>query len=206
MSHTKTTYDDCTYKINLLQSISPCEYMVNRPGNTCEGYNHSQGGGLQYNYSGAGLCDSLIDVDSEMKNITRKYSQCPSDKYIPSDKPYCNLNVRDTRDSDFLMPEPTLISNPKCTGRETTANRWQWLCINPQDSAIEKFDRLINNRLNVKDNHRMYLDKPFSQTNCFPPSCNDNFNPSSSLPMATFDENIGQQGSGLQYCRNIQLL
>jgi len=172
MSFSRPRYDDCTYKHRLAETISPGEYMTQMPRNcdNCAYY----APGVILDGKGVALCEKeLIDVDSELLGITRKYSQCPADKYLPSKDPFCKVNKDGFRECTDLVPEPTLISNPKCTNKETTVNRWEWLCQNPQQNALVPFDFLINNRLVVKDNHRPHLERPMDQSVALPPECNN---------------------------------
>jgi hypothetical protein len=103
---------------------------------------------------GAATCDNkeLIDVDSELLGLNVKQTKCPKEKYFNKD--FCsNSKLKDCNDT-FLSPEDTKLSNPPCTLRGTGWNRWEWLCSNPQEMALMPFEREIQNRLIVKDNHR----------------------------------------------------
>ena len=174
MSWNRPRYDDFTYKHRLAETIGPGEYMTQTP-SSCDKCTY-YAPGVILNGKGAALCDKeLIDVDSELIGITRKYSQCPADKYLPRDEPFCktNKNIQECID---LVPEPTLISNPKCTNKEVTVNRWEWLCQDPQRNALMSFDFMINNRLIVKDNHRPHLERPIDQSSALPPPRNLNIN------------------------------
>jgi hypothetical protein len=166
MSLNSLKYDNCAYTHTLNESISPGDYMIStpRPCDPCFVVTP----GVNVDRFGASLCgNELIDVSSELLNITRKASDCPSKKYLPSEKPFCTAT--NFRECQFLTPEDTLISNPKCTGKETTVNRWEWLCRNPVDHAIRPFDWFIANRTIVKDSHRPCLNTPLSQDVALPP-------------------------------------
>jgi hypothetical protein len=174
MSFCKSRYDDNAYKTQLNESIGPGNYMLERLApcdNTCSFYS---GGGIQLSRHGDALCDKeLIDVDSELIGITRHLSQCPSDKYLPKKEPFCKVNFSDLKECDFLTSEPTLISNPKCTNKETTINRWEWLCLDPQKNALMPFDWNIDNRQVTKMNHRPLIERPIDQSSALPPPCNN---------------------------------
>jgi len=165
MSLKSLKYDDCAYTHSLRESIGPGDYMIGtpRPCDPCLVVSP----GINVDRFGASLCQkNMVDVSSELLNITRKASDCPSKKYIPKAEPFCNAtNFRECTD---LVPEETLISNPKCTGKETTVNRWEWLCRNPQDKALMPFDWFIPNRLIVKDSHRPLVEKPVDQGAALP--------------------------------------
>jgi hypothetical protein len=167
MSLNALKYDDCSYTHQLRESISPGDYMIGtpRPCDPC----FVVSPGVTVDRFGASLCDkNLVDVNSELLNITRKASDCPSKKYVPSADPYCQ--VTHFKECTSLVPEETLISNPKCTGKEATINRWEWLCRNPQDKALMPFDWFIPNRLVAKDSHRPCLQKPLDQHLALPPA------------------------------------
>lgn len=172
MSWNRARYDDGTYKHRLAEAIGPGEYMTQmpRPCDDCVYY----APGVILDGKAAALCDKdLIDVDSELLGITRRASQCPADKYLPKKEPFCKTNVGTLKECMDLVPEPTLVSNPKCTNKETTVNRWEWLCQDPQKNALVPFDFMINNRLVVKDNHRPHLERPIDQSEVLPPVCNN---------------------------------
>lgn len=205
MNFSRLRYDDDTYVHRLKESIGPGDYMISTPHNNCEDCSY-YAPGINLSRTGDALCDkSLIDVDSELLNITRKASDCPGKKFLPGE-PFCKPNLENRKkECDFLRPEDTLISNPKCTNHERTINRWEWLCQNPQDKALMNFDYLINNRIIVKDAHRPCIPQPLDQASALPPSCNQNIqydwsskykkNPSNDMP-----------NNQLSYCANIPKL
>ena len=203
MSFSQLKYDDDTYVHRLKESIGPGDYMLNMPTNNCDGcYYFAPGLAMTRAVS----CKNPIDVDSELLNITRKASDCPSKKYIPGVKPFCQPQLP-LKECHFLTPESTLISNPKCTNHERTANRWEWLCKNPQDKALVPFDYAINNRLVVKDSWRPCLPNPVNQYGVYPPECNKNIEYDWS---SKYLENPGEQNpiitNQLATCKNIPLL
>ena len=55
--------------------------------------------------------------------------------------------------------------------RGLTVNRWEWLCLDPQERVEIPFDHNINNRILVKDNHRPCIPKPLDQTLAMPRNC-----------------------------------
>lgn len=173
MNFSRLRYDNDTYLHKLRESVSPGDYYISTPHNNCEDCSF-YAPGINLNHNGDAVCDKdLIDVDSELMNITRKASDCPSKKYLPSDKPFCNVNMKARKNEcDFLTPEYTLISNPRCSGKESSANRWEWLCQNPQSRCTIEFDYNINNRIVVKDAHRPCINNPLDQTLAMPPKCN----------------------------------
>jgi hypothetical protein len=171
MSWSRLNFDDDTYKTKLGESIGAGEYQITTPRVACDDcswYSPS----MNLSHFNDGMCEKeLIDVDSELLGITRKDSRCPAKKFLPSDKPFCTTKKL-TKDCTFLTSEPTLVSNPKATNKETTVNRWEWLCKDPTRKSLIPFDYNINNRLLVKDLHRPCKPNPLDQSAALPPKCN----------------------------------
>jgi hypothetical protein len=188
MSFNRLNYDDCTYQHNLTQSVGVGDYMLNTPSIEClscfpkDPQTQSQKGGVS-------SCDQYkrVDVDSELLGITRKASNCPSQKYVPFVTPTCEIvNMPDCKS---LPNEGTRISNPPATLRCTGWNRWEWLCQNPQDKALVPFDFNVNYRLVAKDNHRPCLPTPISQVPSLPKEhfSDDVYQPENSCQQAIKD-------------------
>jgi hypothetical protein len=183
MSSTRLNNDACTYQHNLKQSIGGMDYMLNIPKVHC-GACFSTDPSLR-GKSGAANCSTmpLIDIDSELKSITRKASKCPLQHYIPQNKPFCTL--ASIPDCQALPREDTRLSNNPCTLRCTGWNRWEWLCQNPQDKALLPFETNINYRTIVKDNHRPCLPVPLDQNMMNPPKVNVSTVPSCTMEADT---------------------
>lgn len=194
MSFNRCNYDTCQYKQTLAESIGPGHYMVNTPPISCEPcYPFPPSTRLQRSGASIDTTKYMIDIDSEMMNITRAYSKCPSKKWISkcsncvtdSGEPCgqgvansassCqqNNNIKDgsrcpdsfsqglTHWKDCMVPsEETRTSNPPCNLRGTGWNRWEWLCLDPQERIEIPFDYNIDNRIVVKDNHRPCVPTP----------------------------------------------
>ena len=184
MSYTNSEYQSC---IN--QSLGPGQYKLNQPiNNGC--YAGSPDIRIQkqnwYQRGGDATYDNIVDVNSELKNITRKLYKCPNKRYLPQ----CDLmncackfgypcgsgvmndcytngeRCPDNKlyhppdcDNDFLKSNYTRLNNP-CQLKEIGINRWQWLCKNPQDNVNIPFDHFINTRTLIKDNHRPCVPNP----------------------------------------------
>jgi hypothetical protein len=194
MSFNRLKYDFCEEKNTINQSIRPGDYKMNTPV-TCNGcfqVNPSvvmQKGGVSLQkdtpwrfYNGP------IDVESELKNITRPATKCPTFKYQPKCENTVCLNqghpcgqgvVKGCENSDAinkegamgndnlvdlndcLFPvENTRLSNPPCTLRGTGINRFNPLCLDPQDQIFYPGEYQIPTRLVVKDNHRPCVPTP----------------------------------------------
>ena len=177
MSFNRLNYDTCTYKQNLYQSVGPGEYRLTEPPNVDE-ICYAESPQIRMQRQGVSVRKDmpLIDVDSELLNITRQATNCPSRKYIP-DGSQCGLTNPDDANRNlehgndcYFTVEDTRLSNPPCTLRGTGWNRWEWLCLDPQDRVLMPFDHNINNRLIVKDNHRPCIPKPIDVSISLPPN------------------------------------
>jgi hypothetical protein len=188
MSFTRPSQDTCSYRHELSQTIGPGEYQLAKPYpcNPC----FVSDPHIRMQRFGASLSQntSMIDIDSELIGINRKFSKCPELKYIPKFNTsqngganpggYTNVNngavdvdynLLHFPDGNCFDPvEDTRLSNPPATLRGTGINRWEWLCRNPQERVQMPFDHNINYRLVVKDNHRPCLPNPLDQTLVLP--------------------------------------
>ena len=171
MSFCRLNWDNCTYKQNLKQSIGTADYVLGTPRIDCKACFPADPAirlasvpGIS---KGGGECNSPIDVDSELKLLGRKASNCPTQKHLPRETPFCAA-VK-IPDCQAIPREDTRISNPSCTMRCTGINRWEWLCKNPQDKSLVPFDYNISNRIIVKDNHRPCVRDPIDQSAALPP-------------------------------------
>jgi hypothetical protein len=193
MSFNKAYYDEVANKQQLNESVGPGVYMLGKPNISCEPcYPYAPSVRLDRQGNSISSRQSLIDIDSELSNITRKLSRDPKDKYIPNcpnsmctSGEVCGQGVvgnckehnRGQRIGDndllhfkdcFIPAEETRLSNPSCNLRSTGWNRWEWLCHDPQERVMMPFDWNISNRIVVKDNHRPIIPNPISQTLVLP--------------------------------------
>lgn len=79
----RTIYDDCSYKKELKQSVSPLSYRL------YEGAHEHCKKCVQDNFYRP---YDLVDNESELKNITRRLTNCPEFKYNPDCKPEDNTD------------------------------------------------------------------------------------------------------------------
>jgi hypothetical protein len=120
-----------------------------------------------------------VDDSSELLGLNYKNTKCNDQEYTPGKyvKTGCDINGN-TEPRECMVPrEDTRLSNPPCTLKETGINRWEWMCYDPQDKAIEDFDRIpVNYRMVAKDNHVPCIEKPLDQSVFFPNSKENNNN------------------------------
>ncbi len=197
MSFNRLNYDTGTYKQELHQSVGPGNYHLNQPPVSCTPcYPYPSTVRLQHSGDSVQKDIFMIDVDSELAGLFRKNSRNPKNKYIPccdgttctSGEPcgqgvssgckskefnlkrgqrFGDQNLKHWQDC-FTPAEDTRLNNPPCTLRGTGWNRWEWLCLNPQERIEMPFDWNINNRIVVKDNHRPLIPHPISPAPALP--------------------------------------
>ena len=174
MSSVSLQHDPCSYQEKLKRSIGPGMYMLGTPANDCDscGQDIPNDPYLRWQSWGPGFCEpgSTVDTGSELKGLNYKNTKCAADQYLPgryTPKPntYCAAPGNQEVRSCTAPTESTRLSNPPCTLRCTGWNRWEWLCWDPQDTAIVPFQYEVSNRIIVKDNHVPCLPIPKDQTN-----------------------------------------
>jgi len=192
MSFSNLNYDKEAYKQSLNQSVGPGVYRLAEPHASCEPcYPYPPTVRLQSQGDSHVRCMPLIDVDSELLGLNRKSTKDVSKQYNP-DCPdqvctsgevcgqgvvgscgkkhgdrYSDSNLKHFPDC-FIPAEDTRLSNPSCNLRGTGWNRWEELCLNPQERTEIPFDWNINNRIIVKDNHRPCIPNPISPAPVLP--------------------------------------
>lgn len=171
-------YDNCTYSTDLRQSVGPGQYLLGTPWPNCSPC-HQTDTRIQLGTGGVSICGPpqqrpMIDVESELYNITRPASGCPARNFMPpldkngAPRPFCTLQAQpDCRETN-LPTEDTRLNNPPCTLRGTGWNRWEWLCQDPQEKALVSFDTMVDTAIVAKDNHRPHLACPLDQTMALP--------------------------------------
>jgi len=142
--------------------------------------------------SGNSIGCALVDENSELLNITRKYSRCPDSKYKPcsygtqisplgvmvntnvvNDKQmaqdgYCGQRPKTNMPDCSLGTESTRLTVPLCMGRERGINRFETLHFDPQKNVSIPFDHNINSDILFRDNHRPCIPVPLDQDSCLP--------------------------------------
>lgn len=197
MSFNRLNYDVGAYKHAINQSAGPGNYKLEKPKISCQQcYPYPPSIRLQEQGNSIDKNRFLIDVDSELlglckkntKDINKNYSPCCPDsvctsgeicgqgvigecksknKNLKKGQRYYDTNLYHWKDC-FIPAEDTRLSNPSCNLRGTGWNRWESLCLNPQDRIEIPFDYNISNRIIVKDNHRPCIPNPIEQTTVLP--------------------------------------
>ena len=189
MSFNRLKYDNCEVKKYNQESTGPGDYLYNTPimCNNCYNDNPrivNQKVGVSMNshvdwrfYSGP------VDVESDLFNINRQASNCPSKSYTPNCDPnycsgqgeICGAGVTETctqkgglrnpwnRPGDnnlvnfpkcFFPTEDSRLTNPAQNLRGTGWNRFDPLCHDPQKDVTFPGNYNTPTRIVVKDNHR----------------------------------------------------
>ncbi len=166
---TRLSQDSCSYNEKLRRTTGPGLYALNVPYNDCtECKGLPFDPSLRYQYYGHNTCtmESAIDDSSELLGLNYKSTKCNKDEYQPMQyKPTGGCVVQGTPRKCMAPREDTRLSNPPCTLRGTGINRWQWLCYDPQDTAIEDFNRIpVHYRMVVKDNHVPLIETPIGMS------------------------------------------
>lgn len=156
----RLSYDVNTYQFDVQQSVGPGAYSLGTPMPHCQPCFASDTR-IHLGTSGGADCTDrpLVDIGSELMGISRRATNSPTGKYFPG-RGDCGAVRQHPDCRSSPETEDTRLSNPPCTLRGTGWNRWQWLCQDPQQSALIPFDWNISNRLVVKDNHRPHIATP----------------------------------------------
>jgi len=175
---TRLKYDNGSYQESVERSIYSGAYQLMTPYNDCNecmGYVNNDPN-IRFQAYGQNFCSmsKAIDDNTELSGRNYKNSKCNSDAYMPNKyistgcMPKVTDGMIDIRKCATPV-ESTRLSNPPCTLKSTGINRFDPLCWNPQDKAIEGFDRIgINNRMVVKDNHVPLIERPDDQNKFMP--------------------------------------
>lgn len=193
MSFNRLKYDECETKKYNKETSGPGDYMYNTPKDCTMCWNDNPriinqkvGDSLNSNvdwryYAGP------VDVESDLFNINRRSSSCPSNKYTPNCGPNdcknqgepcgagvlegCTNNNRNSwnRPNDnnltnfqncYFETEDTRLSNPNSNLRGTGINRFNHLLFDPQQQCMFPGEYLTSTRIVFKDNHRPSVAKP----------------------------------------------
>ncbi len=147
MSFNRLMYDTCDERTRLGESMGPGNYILQtpKPSNPCYPANP------QIISQKAGFISNTT-TESQLFNMNKPLSRCPEQPEIVSGQsqfkyePDCDIPIENTR-----------LSNPPCTLRGTGWNRFDPICMNPQDQIFFPGEYQIPTRLVFKDNHRPLL-------------------------------------------------
>ena len=176
-------YDTGAYQSDLRQSVGPGQYVLAPLAPHCRPCLASDTR-ISQGTSGQSSCadQPLIDVESDLHNLNRRATLDPNGLYRGGGGPPLVCGGAAGSPASQLVASsacasiPTVdtrLANPPCTLRGTGWNRWEWLCQDPQATALRPFDWNIDTSIVVKDNHRPVLARPVDPTLALPPGKND---------------------------------
>lgn len=185
----RNKYDQGAFNTSVKQATDPLKHILDPVRNDqCSPCRVSNPGFL--GSAGVSITHQrpLVDVESELLHLPIKNTDDPNAKYQPT-CPQCGecmqgypcgtgvvKGCKKCRDDLYHLPDCnfqtdyTRYSNPICTARGVGINRFQPLCLNPQDEPrwLPPSEVNISYRLVVKDNHVPCIPKPLSQTAVWP--------------------------------------
>lgn len=191
MSLNRLKYDVCEQKQYMRETIAPGDYFLNQPVicGTCYQDNPS----IKLQKSGVSLDGSKdwrfyngpVDVESELLNITRSASRCPSEKYIPTcvncgclhqEKPGSSISssmcdkCKNKSPNGKACGDKNLFDFPVChfpvdntrlmnkSQRCQNVNRFEYPLYNPQTNVFFP-GKTISSRMVIKDMYSKYNKK-----------------------------------------------
>ena len=183
--------DPGAYKANIDSSVGPGQYVLAPVGAHCQAC-LTVDPRVNAQHSGDSLCQaqSVVDTESDLKNLTRPATRAPCGLYRGDGNPptVCGAPLGGKGGATLAYPicnsiptVDTRLVNPPCTLRGTGINRFEWLCQDPQKNALMPFDAYIDTSIVTKDNHRPFLARPIDQTLALP-NGNKNLCPSVGAP------------------------
>lgn len=174
-SFERLKYDTETYNIDIAQSTAPLNWRIDpNYANKCDMCRPGDVGYVATN--GVSLHNErpLTDIESELYRLNYKNSRNPMDKYIPGKGP--DNGALGHFEPCRIATEYSRNANPISTSRGVGLNRFQPICLNPQDigrweipeetGIINRFG--VSNRLVIKDSHVPCVPKPIDQTPALP--------------------------------------
>ena len=99
--------------------------------------------GMIQSMGGSVLDQNFMDVDSELKNITRPLTNNPQKKYVPDQENKEQKMIH--FDDGFFHQESSRLTNNAFELKGVGINRWEPLFFDPQKNAVEPFQRLGDN-------------------------------------------------------------
>jgi len=160
MSFNRLKYDEGECKKQTTESASISNYVLQTPllNDQC-----FQTNSLIRPFMTGNAGYGNADVESELRGLNRRLSNCPSDKFIPDQKNglagsgTCDMDVDKRSVTDCTFPtEETRSENPPSTLRGKDTLRLEPITFNPQDNV--RFTNIgAGTRMSVKDAHRPCL-------------------------------------------------
>ena len=168
MSFSRNLYDNECQNDAINQSVNPCIYKLNTPTLDCDMCLSDDV--FQRERQTLQNFDNVVDIDSDLKGLPIKLSDCIDKQYNPNSKD--NIKPKTVLIGEcrrgFDSTTPTRLVNPPCDSRGTDNgfNRWQWLHNgNPQCRVTAPFNEISHERIIAKDMFRPIIPNVCDQTN-----------------------------------------
>lgn len=107
------------------------------------------------------MSSTKTDVESDLRNISRPTTKSACGQYDPAQGAARHLTP---------MPETAFprvyerLVDPPCTLRGSGWNRWEWLCQNPQETALIPFENAVNTQQYQKDAYHPQIAQPLASS------------------------------------------
>lgn len=99
-SFSRSIYDRCEYQKRIYESVEPLGYMM-YPGRfeNCSKCTYNEKSFWRP------FDTEIVDVESDLKNITRRASRCPQNKYLPNCKKSCRCISTFDPSNPVVLPQ-----------------------------------------------------------------------------------------------------
>lgn len=150
MASTGINYDLNKVSLDIAQSTAPLNYVL-APyyAERCQQCNPSVPGWIGRQGVGYDSSRLMIDTESDLNGITRKLSRDPQKLYHPT----APVNQSNFPTCDNTSTQHTHLSNPAMNLKGTGINRFQPICLNPQDQTrwLLQTHANLNTQLQARD-------------------------------------------------------
>ena len=135
-------YDEKQNKLLNDQSMGPGMYLLEESvKNSKVAYPWAPGSNISREDQGPAA--ALVDVQSELNNLSRPLTKDISKEYSPFTVQTFNAPIYG--EGKYFDQVNSRTSDPAFDLKEFGINRWEWLPIDPQKNAVEPFRRLGEN-------------------------------------------------------------
>lgn len=163
-SFTRDKYDSCEYDKYLQETNGPYQWLAQ---NVYENKDecHVEQSPYMRGVAAHGINRNVIDIESELLNITRPNSRCPDLKYNPTIHKTKTPEYKKNCENTFLIPEYTRMDKPCNVFSGVTINRFH-----PLHSDLQDYNKIHRNsyvgqntRLITRDAYAKKMGRPQGQ-------------------------------------------
>ena len=177
MSFSRKKYDEQCYINQNKNDDSINNYLLNAPENDC---NNCYPANPEIRYQKKSGREN-VSVENDLFGIDRKDNCNKDNQYNGCSNGTCNTQEFQTVNNSQTTNECSINTinsrfNSVKNLKELSANRWQWLPIDPQNHAISNIDSM-SSRNHIKDNYKTNYESPVDATDevSFPSDFKDKF-------------------------------